>query len=104
MALPPPTNIFAGWRPPITSSGQQFKSGRTLPVKFLVVDEDGNPVTSGLNVAVTVGGSSPVTAVLDDATIGQWKAEVKLVGSGSQAVIITGNILNVTPLSIQVKP
>lgn len=100
---------FAGWRPPVQLPPPAvgpvgWKSGSTMPVKFLVVDGDGNPVTEGVVATVKIGDSGGVLAMLDDAEIGQWKAEVRLVGSGLQAVTITGNVTGVTPLSIDVKP
>jgi hypothetical protein len=99
---------FAGWRPPVINhlddeSWQGWESGSTMPVKFLVVDEDGNPVIAGVVATVKIGDSDEVPAVLDDAEIGQWIAEVVLVGSGIQDVTITGNVTDVTPLSILVK-
>jgi hypothetical protein len=100
--------VFAGWRPPVINhlddeNWDGWQSGSTMPVKFLVVDEDGNPVIAGVVATVKIGDSDEVPAVLDDAEIGQWIAEVVLVGSGIQDVTITGNVTDVTPLSILVK-
>jgi hypothetical protein len=99
---------FAGWRPPVINhlddeNWDGWESESTMPVKFLVVDEDGNPVIAGVVATVKIGDSDEVPAVLDDAEIGQWIAEVALVGSGIQEVTITGNVTGVTPLSILVK-
>ncbi len=100
--------VFAGWRPPVNlhldDDWDGWESGSTMPVKFLVVDNSGAPATSGVVANVQIGGSDVVAAVLDDATTGQWKAEITLVGSGAQAVTIAGNVTGVTPLEIQVKP
>jgi len=93
---------FNGWRPPVMLA-KNFKSGSTVPVKFMVIDGNGDPVAEGLEVTVTIGTSSRV-AVIDNPVTGQWKAEVVLSGSGTQEVAITGNIQGVTPLSIYVKP
>jgi len=100
-----PGFFFAGWRPPLNLPGPEdgWESGSTKPVKFLVVDDAGNPAVSGVNALVQIGASAPVAAALDDAQTGQWIAEIKLVGSGVQAVTITGNVQNVTPLAILVK-
>ncbi len=89
---------FSGWRQPVVNTSKSFKSGSMLPVKFIVTDANGKPVTSGLNVLVTVGSVS-ANAVLDDASTGQWKAEIKLAGSGSQTVSLSGNI---TPSSLEI--
>lgn len=86
---------FNGWRPPV-SLNKTSKSGSTLPVKFLVTDDQHNPVTSNLDVTVTIGAAPGVKAVLDDASIGQWKAEVVLMGKGAETLTLTGNI---TPAS-----
>jgi hypothetical protein len=99
--------IFAGWRPPVqlpdpAQGPAAWNSGRTMPVKFLVVDGSGTPATSGVVANVQIGSSAIVAATLDDATIGQWKAEIEVVGSGTQAVTITGNVTGVTALSIVV--
>jgi hypothetical protein len=91
-------NLFLG-----DESWDGWESGSTMPVKFLVVDKDGNPVAAGVDVMVQIGASASVAAVLDDAGKGQWKAEIKLVGSGSQSVTITGNVQDVPPLVILVK-
>lgn len=98
--------IFAGWRPPVNLPGppEGWKSGSMMPVKFLVVDGSGGAVTSGVVANVQIGGGDVVAATLDDAETGQWKAEITLVGSGTQAVTITGNVTGVTPLDIEVKP
>lgn len=99
---------FAGWRPPVSLEGHEWKSGSTMPVKFLIEDGAGNPATSGVVAMVQIGASDTVQAVWDpdyeEGYIGQWKAEVKLADSGWQAVIISGNVTGVTPLQINVKP
>jgi hypothetical protein len=96
---------FAGWRPPVSLAGPAdgWKSGSTMPVKFLVVDAAGNPVTEGVNAYVSIGDSYEVPAEFDEVP-GQWKAEIKLVGEGYQDVIIDGNVNGVDYLCILVKP
>jgi hypothetical protein len=91
---------FNGWRPPVSLT-KSFKSGSTVPVKFIVVDANGNPVKDGLNVIVKIGNSS-AAALLDDASTGQYKAEVKLSGTGNQIVSLEGNITQAS-LSITVR-
>jgi hypothetical protein len=91
---------FNGWRPPVNIT-KSFKSGSTVPVKFLVVDAFGNPVTSGVNVIVNIGNSS-APAILDDASTGQYKAEIKLSGTGTQSVSLEGNITPATlPITVR---
>ncbi|MGE5296465.1 MAG: hypothetical protein ACM3VT_16720 [Solirubrobacterales bacterium] len=101
-----PSFDFAGWRPPVTNDppgGQGWNSGSIMPVKFLVVDAQDEPVIEGLHVTVRIGDSDPVTAVLDDPETGQWKAEITLVGEGWQDVVLDGNIDGVTPLEILIR-
>jgi hypothetical protein len=86
------SNSLKMWRPPVSLAGKVFKSGSTLPVKFIVVDAKGMPVTSGLNIMVTVGSAS-AAAALDDGKSGQWNAEIRLVGTGTQSVSLSGDIM-----------
>jgi hypothetical protein len=90
--VPVASNSLKMWRPPVSLAGKVFKSGSTLPVKFIVVDAKGMPVTSGLKIMVTVGSAS-AAAALDDGNSGQWKAEIRLVGTGTQSVSLSGDIM-----------
>ncbi len=92
--LPAQFHLFE-WRPPVSNEGPAggWETESTKPVKFLVRDENGGVVTSGVSVFVWIGESrSEFPAVLDDASLGQWKAEVVLVGEGSQEVTLEGNV------------
>ncbi|MGD0339676.1 MAG: hypothetical protein ABSB78_12915 [Bacteroidota bacterium] len=93
--------FFGGWRPPI-SLDKPFTPGMQVPVKFIVVDSGGNPVTSGVDAVIIIGDATSDQAVLDDAATGQWTANITLPAVGTYDVILIGNVMNVTPLSITV--
>ncbi|MBE9565907.1 MAG: PxKF domain-containing protein [Proteobacteria bacterium] len=41
--------IFGGFRPPINADGtSEWKAGRTIPVKFMITDALGNPITNAI--------------------------------------------------------
>ena len=41
--------IFGGFRPPINADGtSEWKAGRTIPVKFMITDALGSPITNGI--------------------------------------------------------
>jgi hypothetical protein len=104
--------IFAGWRPPVqlpppAVGPEAFNWHQTVPVKFLVVDGAGNPVTEGVEVVVQIGSSAAVAAVWDPEYPdypNQWKAEVRLneedAGAGPVPVTITGNVTDVEELYV----
>lgn len=85
------TAMLSCWRPPVSLARKEFKSGSTLPVKFIVVNTEGNPVTSAAEIIVTVGSVS-APASIDNASTGQWKAEIPLEGKGEQTVSLSGSI------------
>jgi hypothetical protein len=45
------------WRPPITTSAHPIlKNGRTLPIKFKLINEDGTPITERQDIYLTIQG------------------------------------------------
>ncbi len=100
--LEEPPLYFDGWSAPLDTPRDRYRSGSTLPVKFIVVDADGVPVTEGVEVDVQVGESDWVTAELADPNTGMWQADVTLEGSGTQEVILDGNVQDVPLMEIEV--
>jgi hypothetical protein len=94
--------VFSGWRPPI-SLGKPFNPGMQVPVKFIVLDQTGNPAKSGVDATIVIGDITSDPAVIDDSTTGQWVANITLPGVGTYDVVLIGNVMNVAPLTITIE-
>jgi hypothetical protein len=93
--------VFNDWRPPI-SLDKPFHAGMNVPVKFIVLDWYGNPMTTGVETYVKIGDSVSENAVLCGAGIGQWMADIILPEAGTYYVTLHGNVTNIRPLLITV--
>ncbi len=94
--------IFGEWKPPI-SLATSFTPGQQVPVKFTVLDENGNPAKTGVDATILIGNVVSGPAVIDDSTIGQWVTNITLPGVGTYDVVLIGNVKNVTPLTITIE-